>query len=152
MLLLHYQHSLCNSLRIPLVDAMNSFAQIPLRYEGVYLITGGLGEIGFIIAKYLATEFKAKLILTGRSQLSIDKQAKLEKLKQLGAIVVYLSGDVSDKLTVEDWIKEAKTEFNCIHGIIHCAGILNDSLLLQKDWFSFQAVLAPKTALYCFLL
>ncbi len=40
-----------------------------LREGGVYLITGGLGGIGLLLAEYLARTVKAKLILTGRSAL-----------------------------------------------------------------------------------
>src|SRR5690348_16258650 len=38
-----------------------------LRKQGVYLITGGLGNIGLALAAYLATTVQAKPVLTGRS-------------------------------------------------------------------------------------
>ena len=38
-----------------------------LRKGGVYLITGGLGRIGLVLAEYLARTVRAKLILMGRS-------------------------------------------------------------------------------------
>ena len=40
-----------------------------LREQGVYLIIGGLGGIGLILAEYLSRKVKAKLVLVGRSQL-----------------------------------------------------------------------------------
>src|SRR5205085_947093 len=40
-----------------------------LRRGGVYLILGGLGRFGLLIAKYLAANFKARLILTGKTGL-----------------------------------------------------------------------------------
>lgn len=40
-----------------------------LRTEGVYLITGGLGGVGFLLAEYLAQAVQAKLILVARSEL-----------------------------------------------------------------------------------
>ncbi|MCX6582473.1 MAG: amino acid adenylation domain-containing protein, partial [Candidatus Aminicenantes bacterium] len=40
---------------------------LPLKEKGVYVITGGLGAIGLALAEYLAKTFKARLILTGRS-------------------------------------------------------------------------------------
>src|SRR5262249_54445170 len=39
----------------------------PLRVNGVYLITGGLGGVGMQIAEYLARSVQARLTLTGRS-------------------------------------------------------------------------------------
>lgn len=40
-----------------------------LRDRGVYLITGGLGGIGLLLAEYLARIVQAKLVLTGREGL-----------------------------------------------------------------------------------
>jgi len=40
-----------------------------LRQGGVYLITGGLGDIGLVLAEYLARSVQAKLILTGLTGL-----------------------------------------------------------------------------------
>ena len=40
-----------------------------LKEEGIYLITGGLGGLGLVLAEYLAKTVRAKLILIGRSPL-----------------------------------------------------------------------------------
>ena len=40
--------------------------ETPLRQGGVYLITGGLGDIGLVLADYLARTFRARLVLTAR--------------------------------------------------------------------------------------
>ena len=37
--------------------------------RGVYLITGGLGDLGLVIAEELAREFRARLVLLGRTPL-----------------------------------------------------------------------------------
>ncbi|MBP7190317.1 MAG: SDR family NAD(P)-dependent oxidoreductase [Rickettsiaceae bacterium] len=121
-----------------------STSLISLRQEGIYLITGGLGGLGFIFAEYLAKIYQAKLILTGRSELTEDKQNQIEQLEQLGASVLYLSGDVSDKAIVESWIASSKSHFGSLHGIIHSAGIIEDQLLLQKAWPNFRSILLPK--------
>ncbi|RYG16355.1 MAG: KR domain-containing protein, partial [Chitinophagaceae bacterium] len=43
--------------------------ELPLKQQGVYIITGGLGGLGFIFSEYLAKNFQAKLVLVGRSSL-----------------------------------------------------------------------------------
>jgi NAD(P)-dependent dehydrogenase (short-subunit alcohol dehydrogenase family) len=50
---------------------IRSFPRSPtgLRQQGVYLITGGLGGIGFEIAKELASQYQAHLILVNRTPL-----------------------------------------------------------------------------------
>jgi acyl transferase domain-containing protein len=44
-------------------------AQLPLREQGVYLITGGYGGMGLTLAGYLAQAVHARLVLVGRSGL-----------------------------------------------------------------------------------
>src|SRR5262249_19943078 len=44
-----------------------SHANELLKEKGVYLLTGGMGGLGLIFARYLAKHYQAKLILTGRS-------------------------------------------------------------------------------------
>ena len=130
----------------PWIDQENdsSTSSLTLRQEGTYLITGGLGGLGLIFAEYLAKNYQAKLILTGRSALTPEKQRQLHQLESLGAAVLYLQGDVSDQATVENWIEQAKSHFGDLHGIIHSAGIIEDRLLLQKEWTTFKSVLLPK--------
>src|SRR5262245_44164995 len=45
-----------------------------LRKAGVYVITGGLGGIGSVLAEYLAREAQAKLVLIGRRGLPPKEQ------------------------------------------------------------------------------
>ena len=51
-------------LAAPEADALGS-----LREGGVYLITGGMGDLGLNLAAFLARQHKAKLVLVGRTPL-----------------------------------------------------------------------------------
>src|SRR5262249_60939453 len=42
---------------------------LSLRDEGVYLITGGLGGVGLVLAEHIAKTVRAKLVLLGRTPL-----------------------------------------------------------------------------------
>ncbi len=44
----------------------------PIRQGGSYLITGGLGGVGLILAEHLATRYGAKVALTGRSASAVE--------------------------------------------------------------------------------
>jgi polyketide synthase PksN len=123
-----------------------SQASLPLRQQGVYLLTGGLGGLGLQFAEYLAKHYQANLILTGRSELTASKQAALAKLSRFGTEVLYLAADMSQTTDVMAIIEQAKLKFGGLHGIIHAAGITNDGLLLNKHSEDFQQVLAPKVA------
>jgi NAD(P)-dependent dehydrogenase (short-subunit alcohol dehydrogenase family) len=47
-----------------------------LQNRGVYLITGGLGGIGLVVAEHLAREFNARLVLVSRSTIPQESQWK----------------------------------------------------------------------------
>ncbi|HEX8611490.1 MAG TPA: SDR family NAD(P)-dependent oxidoreductase [Telluria sp.] len=119
---------------------------IALKQNGVYLITGGVGGLGHIFAQFLAGECKARLVLTGRSRLSDEQEAKLDTLRSLGAQVMYVAADVADPAHVERLIADTRARFGALNGIIHGAGVLRDSLLRNKTREEMEAVFAPKVA------
>jgi acyl transferase domain-containing protein/acyl carrier protein len=133
-----------------------------LRKQGVYLITGGVGGIGLVLAEHLAKTCQAKLVLTARTALpprenwhewltahdeldSISgKIRKLESLEQRGAECLVLTADVSSKVQMQDAIREAYRRFGTIHGVIHAAGIASGGLAQVKTREVADRVLAPK--------
>jgi len=115
-----------------------------IKEKGVYLITGGAGGLGLIFADFLAKECSARLLLTGRSDLSKEREAKLEELGKSGAEVLYLQADVSKHDEVTKLIQECKSRFGEIDGIIHSAGVLRDSYIRNKTVEEMEAVFAPK--------
>jgi len=115
-----------------------------LREKGVYLITGGVGGLGLIFAEFLAKEYKAKLVLTGRSKLSAEREAKLDALRKSGAEILYFPADISNPEDVKNLVKAGKSRFGAIHGILHAAGVLRDSLVRNKTLEDMSAVIAPK--------
>jgi len=124
--------------------AGSSAPGIGLKEKGAYLITGGAGGLGLIFAEFLAKEYKARLILTGRSVLSAEREARLDALNALGAEVHYVAADVSSEDEVRGLIAETKARFGEIHGIIHSAGVLRDSYVRNKTADDLRAVFAPK--------
>lgn len=117
---------------------------MPIRERGVYLITGGAGGLGLILAEFLTREWKARVVLSGRSKLSVEREARLEQMRKQGGEVLYLNADVSNPEDVESLIHQSKSHFGEIHGIIHAAGVLQDSLIRNKTPEEMSAVLAPK--------
>jgi acyl transferase domain-containing protein/aryl carrier-like protein len=114
-----------------------------LRDEGVYLIIGGLGGIGLILAEYLIKNYRAKVILTGRSKVpgaetwpqllqDGDNESKeyrdiqnLHNLRNAGGDVIYFTADISDKKRMEEVIMQSEDYFGKIDGVIHSAGIIS---------------------------
>jgi polyketide synthase PksN len=117
---------------------------LPLKKRGVYLITGGLGGLGQLFAKYLATHWQARLLLTGRSAPGPEQERILQVLNRIGAQVVYHRADVTDPEQVAALVREGEKRFQRIDGVIHSAGCTRDALLRNKTVKAAAEVLAPK--------
>jgi acyl transferase domain-containing protein/thioesterase domain-containing protein len=133
-----------------------------LREGGTYLVTGGLGGLGLVVAEHLARRWKAKLILLGRSPLpdredweswlathgpgdrTSRKLRRLLSLLELGAEVEIAAGDVADLKQMERVIARATERFGAIHGVFHAAGILDDDLIQLKTQTAVDELFAPK--------
>ncbi|MGH3814777.1 MAG: SDR family NAD(P)-dependent oxidoreductase [Pseudonocardiaceae bacterium] len=92
----------------------------PLRQGGVYVVTGGLGGLGLRVAEYLAREYRARLVLLGRS--ASDEQVPA-RLRDSGGEVVVRRADVADKELVTAILQETQQRFGAIHGVVHAAGV-----------------------------
>ncbi|MDK8180300.1 SDR family NAD(P)-dependent oxidoreductase [Paenibacillus sp. UMB4589-SE434] len=115
-----------------------------LRKNGVYWITGGLGGIGFIVARHLAVKVQAKLVLTGRSQLNGQKLDQIRELERHGAEVLYLESDIGRPGEAKRVVVAASKHFGVIHGVIHSAGVLRDGYVFQKQLEDMDEVLRSK--------
>jgi len=121
-----------------------------LREGGVYLITGGLGGIGFVLAEHLAKTLGGKLILLGRSAFppvdewgkwlgTHDEQdkiscqiRKIQELEKLGAEVLVVSADVANIQQMRAAIALAQKRFGQINGIIHTAGVADYAGVIHR--------------------
>jgi polyketide synthase PksN len=118
---------------------------LPLRDEGVYLITGGLGKLGLLVARDFAMRCRARLILTGRSaQPSADQQREIDAIVAQGAQVRYFSAEISDAAGTAALIEDTLQHYGALHGIVHCAGVAGDDPLTRIDDRAFDAMLSPK--------
>lgn len=114
------------------------------RPQGTYLITGGTGGVGMILARYLAANFKANIILAGSSEINESKNKAIEELKGLGAKAIYLRDDLSKRSDTKKLIEKAREHFGEINGILHCAGFIKDALLVNKKEKEIERVFGPK--------
>lgn len=112
-----------------------------LQDNGVYLITGGLGGIGFSIAESIAKQVKQPtLILCSR----IPNNNKEIELKMHGAIVHWLQADLTDAISVSKLISTIQERFEKLNGVIHAAGIAGGGLIQLKTKEMAHRVIAPK--------
>ncbi|HYP14306.1 MAG TPA: SDR family NAD(P)-dependent oxidoreductase, partial [Bryobacteraceae bacterium] len=133
-----------------------------LRPNGVYLITGGLGALGLLHAKYLAQTAQARLVLCGRFGLPdrtdwenwistygeqdaiTQKIRTVLELEAAGAQVVIAQGDINNPNRVRDIVLQCGRDLGPINGVIHAAGVLDDGPLQLKDRYISGRVLSSK--------
>jgi len=128
---------------LPLTESANTVRSF--RQNGVYLITGGLGGIGLILAEYLVKTVQARLILTGRSSFPPEdewskwlqsygeedqtsrKIQRIKAMEELGAEVLTANVDVADEEQMRSLIERVYAKFGQLNGVLHAAGITSGS-------------------------
>ncbi len=125
------------------VSTTTDHASLPFGNDKHYLIAGGLGGIGYTIAKYLASTYACRLTLVGRAKIDglnergvthrvSSSQDKISELESLGAKVHYLCANIADDKELVDGVSLAEQAFGSIHGVIHAAGIIHMDFLEDK--------------------
>lgn len=118
---------------------------IPWKDGGTYLVTGGTGGLGLIIAEEIGGKVKdPTIVLIGRSPISKNMKMQLAGLEESGARVEYHQTDITDLRETEELLQSILEDYGSPNGIIHCAGVLRDDLIINKTEEQFKEVLAPK--------
>ena len=133
-----------------------------IRVGGVYLITGGLGGIGLVLAEHLAHTPQVKLVLISRSTFPkrdewedwltshseqdaiSNKIRKLLHIEELGAELLIIRGDVADSNQMRDVFAQTRARFDEINAVIHAAGIAGGGMIQLKERTQAAGVLDPK--------
>ena len=116
-----------------------------LKDKGVYIITGGAGGLGIIFTNYIARSVKATIILLGRSELDAAKNDAISEIADSTfSEIRYIRCDISQKNEIESVIANIKTEFGRIDGVIHSAGLIQDSFIFKKTTNNMNSVFRPK--------
>ncbi|MCB0190966.1 MAG: SDR family NAD(P)-dependent oxidoreductase [Anaerolineae bacterium] len=126
-----------------IVVTQSDKAKLMIQDDATYLITGGLGGLGLLVAQWLVSQGAKNLILLGRNRPTPDAQSRIDALTQTGAHVTVVQADVTDIAQVDDVLSEID-ETTPLRGIIHAVGVLDDGALLNQNWSRFVKVLAPK--------
>jgi acyl transferase domain-containing protein/acyl carrier protein len=116
------------------------------RAEGTYLITGGFGGLGLLVARWMVEHGARELVLTGRSAPSQEAEGVLADLRQQGVNVRTAQVDVSVGKDVARLLADIDRDGSPLVGVLHCAGVLDDGVLLQQSWDRIWKVLSPKVA------
>lgn len=115
-----------------------------IRPDATYLITGGLGGLGLVAARWLADQGARHVVLVGRSAPSEEAQHAIDEITAQGVTVHAAQADISKHDQVETVLGSIQKSMPALRGVIHAAGVLDDGILLEQTWTRFETVMAPK--------
>lgn len=115
-----------------------------VRPGGTYVISGGAGAIGQILARHLASLAPVSIILLGRSERSEHFLAELNRDIGQGSLITYSAVDCTDMEALRHVVREVTDEYGPLRGIIHAAGIQKDALFAKKTPEMIDEIIRPK--------
>ena len=115
-----------------------------LREDRTYLVTGGLGGIGCVVAEWLFDHGAGTIVLNGRRPPDEAAEATIEALRKRGADVQVELADVTEQAAIDEMLTRIKSDAPPLGGVIHSVGVLSDAALTNQTWDSFERVLWPK--------
>ncbi|GAC1343814.1 MAG: type I polyketide synthase [Ktedonobacteraceae bacterium] len=132
---------------VSLQDAVHqqpSEATVTLRSDATYLITGGLGSLGLLIAHWMTQQGVRHLVLMGRQGVTGSARAAIDALEKTGAQVVVARADVAQEEQVASVLARIDDAMPPLRGVFHAAGVLDDGLLVNLNQERLSAVMVPK--------
>jgi acyl transferase domain-containing protein/NAD(P)-dependent dehydrogenase (short-subunit alcohol dehydrogenase family)/acyl carrier protein len=151
---------------LPVYDAVpleKAPQELPrLRKGGIYLVSGGLGGIGYVLAEHLARQVQAKLVLIGRSPFPAREQwqqwleshdeedstsqkiRKVRALEKMGARVLVCSADAANVEQMQQVRTTVEKQWGTINGVIHAAGLPDGGVIPLRTRENTDPVLVPK--------
>ena len=130
------------------------------RPDATYLITGGMGALGVLMADWLADRGARRLILAGRTPLPPrsdwdstadaemqEKIAVIRRLELRGVALEAVALDVGSPDALRALLaRRDRDGAPPIRGVIHAAGVTESALLTETTEATFQRVMWPKAA------
>jgi acyl transferase domain-containing protein/acyl-CoA synthetase (AMP-forming)/AMP-acid ligase II/NADPH:quinone reductase-like Zn-dependent oxidoreductase/acyl carrier protein/trans-aconitate methyltransferase len=140
------QHTGKIVLRIPSQLSTSPHPAIQLRSDATYLITGGLGALGLLTARWMTACGARHFLLINRSAADQQAQLQLAELEASGAQVHVVQADVAIADQLQRALDELRTSLPPLRGVVHAAGLLDDGVLTQQTPERFNRVMLPKVA------
>ncbi|KOG17709.1 type I polyketide synthase [Streptomyces viridochromogenes] len=112
--------------------------------DGVYLITGGLGGLGRVVAERLVRRGARRLALMSRSAPTANAMGWIHGLEERGVTVHLAHADVADRTGLTAALDAVRRALGPITGVVHAAGVLDDATIGNLTDERVLRVLAPK--------
>ncbi len=126
---------------------------------GYYVVSGGLGGVGLVVADWLSACGAARVLLIARTPLPSRERwddpaltaaqrrriAGVQRLEARGTDVMIASADVSDRAAIADLVAQCRAAgWGSARGILHCAMDQQFGLLYDTDASAIDAMMRTK--------
>lgn len=114
------------------------------RTDACYLVTGGFGGLGLVIARWMAEHGARHIALLGRHA---DPGADgVRAIEALGSKVYALQGDVADEAAMQRVLAKLRADAPPLRGVMHAAAAISAAPLTQLSQSQITEMLRPKLA------
>ncbi len=117
---------------------------IKLRSDATYLVTGGFGGLGLIVARWLADHGARHIALLGRHPDPISDEVRA--IEAMGARVIACAGDVADEAGMNAVLTRLAAEAPPLRGIVHAATHADGTMIDHLTDQQISTMLRPKIA------
>lgn len=130
--------------------------------NGVYLVTGGLGGLGFALAERVAKRHQARMVLISRTEFPAEeawddwlsnhgerdgiarKIRAIRAVRESGGELWPVAADVTDVESMRRVIDETENRFGPLNGVLHAAASISDGVLQTKTKDGAEQVFSTK--------
>ena len=135
---------------IPADGSIQAIAPPPpqplVRRDGGYIVVGGMGGLGFVVARWLAEQGAGMIVLNGRSSPSADVAAAIAEMNAAGGRIEVVTGDIAEPGTAVRLVAAIEDAGLRPAGVLHSATVLADEIALNMSQPAAARVFAPKVA------
>jgi myxalamid-type polyketide synthase MxaC len=133
---------------------------IRFRADASYLISGGLGRLGLLVALWMAERGAGHLVLVGRHGLpprsewddeapfgaTYERIEAVRRIESAGAQVLAVAADAADPIAMTSLFARFGTSLPELRGIVHAAADLQERAIEAMTAADMAAVFRPKIA------
>jgi amino acid adenylation domain-containing protein len=112
------------------------------RSDATYLITGGFGGLGLLVARWMAENGARHIALLGRNP--DPRSEEIREIEALGVRVIPLAGDVCDEPGMRRCLARLQAEAPPVRGIMHAAADITVAPISELVLDQIRKTLQPK--------
>ena len=126
-------------------DAARQYQTPAVRADATYLVTGGLGALGLLVARWLVDSGARHIVLVSRRGETSASETELVQLRAGGARIWAPRADAANLGQLDSVLGNIR-EWPPLRGVFHLAGVVDDRVVARLDGESIERALQPKVA------